>query len=230
MSVSTTEDSTNKYINTPISLRFTTVGPVKLDSLSVSQVSSTVYNVKPFFRNKSSSLTINNLKVKISKVDNSIRQIPPDTISFASIAPGATVGPTNDVNITVDISFPGLLKLNFDIMSNGWTYWTESTSQTVTGVDDIKQAPLRYNLSQNYPNPFNPSTKINFSIPEYSHVSLKVYDVLGKEVAILVNEEKQPGTYEVNFKTVNLSSGYIFTGCRSIPQEVQEKALHRQIK
>jgi len=71
-----------------------------------------------------------------------------------------------------------------------------------------------FNLSQNYPNPFNPSTKINFTIPEYSFVSLKVFDLLGREIAVLVNEEKKPGNYEVSFSiedvNKNLSSGLYF--------------------
>jgi spore germination protein YaaH len=64
-------------------------------------------------------------------------------------------------------------------------------------------------LEQNYPNPFNPSTKISYQISKQSSVTLKVFDVLGNEVATLVNEEKQPGSYEVEFgtKNVKLSSG-----------------------
>jgi len=61
--------------------------------------------------------------------------------------------------------------------------------------------PLEFSLEQNYPNPFNPSTKINYSIPVNSFVQLKIYDLLGREVAILVNEEKQAGVYEVEFNS-----------------------------
>ncbi len=211
LNISTTEDSTNKYINTPINLRFTTVGPIKLDSLSISKLSSTAYSIKPFFRNEGSSYTVNDLKVKISTPFTSvIKQITPDTISIASIAPGATAGPANDVNITVSSRFSGLFKLNFEIMSNGWTYWRDSVSQVVTGVDDIKQTPLSYDLSQNYPNPFNPSTTINFVIPKSSFVNLSVYDILGRKVSTLINEEKIAGSYKVEFNAINLPSGIYF--------------------
>jgi len=72
-----------------------------------------------------------------------------------------------------------------------------------------------FNLAQNYPNPFNPSTKIKYKIPSVGtsfmkFVQLKVYDVLGNEVATLVNEEKAPGTYEVEFNAEGLASGVYF--------------------
>jgi hypothetical protein len=70
--------------------------------------------------------------------------------------------------------------------------------------------PEIYSLEQNYPNPFNPSTSIEFKIPENVIVSLKIYDVLGKEVVTLINEEKNAGTYEVNFNASALSSGVYF--------------------
>ena len=75
--------------------------------------------------------------------------------------------------------------------------------------------PLKYNLSQNYPNPFNPTTKISYSIPKAGHVSLKVFDILGKEVATLVNEQKQVGIYEVIFNGSNYPSGIYFYKIKS---------------
>ncbi len=83
---------------------------------------------------------------------------------------------------------------------------------TITDVADNQNGslPEEFILNQNYPNPFNPSTKINYQIPATGIVSLKVYDVLGKEVATLVNEEKPVGSYEVNFNASQLSSGIYF--------------------
>ncbi len=72
---------------------------------------------------------------------------------------------------------------------------------------DDKGVIESYQLFQNYPNPFNPSTKISYSIPNQSPVSLKIYDVLGNEVGVLVNEEKSVGSYSVEFDGNNLSSG-----------------------
>ena len=80
-----------------------------------------------------------------------------------------------------------------------------------TGIKNIiLEIPESFSLSQNYPNPFNPTTKINYSIPQRSKVILKVYDVLGTEVATLVNEEKSAGDREINYNALQLSSGIYF--------------------
>ncbi|MCL5030727.1 MAG: T9SS type A sorting domain-containing protein [Bacteroidetes bacterium] len=67
--------------------------------------------------------------------------------------------------------------------------------------------PTEFALNQNYPNPFNPSTVISFSIPEDSHVMLKLYDMLGREVQTLINENRKAGTHNINFYADNLSNG-----------------------
>lgn len=81
-----------------------------------------------------------------------------------------------------------------------------------TGVDEEGRFHLKdFELSQNYPNPFNPSTTIKFQIPRNGFVTLKVYDILGNEVATLVNEEKAIGKYEINFDASRIASGvYIY--------------------
>jgi hypothetical protein len=70
--------------------------------------------------------------------------------------------------------------------------------------------PNTYSLSQNYPNPFNPTTKIAFAIPKEGHVSLKIYDLLGREVAVLVNGEVAPGYFLIDFNGSHLASGIYF--------------------
>lgn len=82
-----------------------------------------------------------------------------------------------------------------------------TTDGGVTYILQTSQSefPDNFLLSQNYPNPFNPSTKIRYEIPERSFVSIKVYDLLGNEIATLVNEEKPAGTYEVEFNFVRTS-------------------------
>ena len=79
-----------------------------------------------------------------------------------------------------------------------------------TAVEDKSAIITDYKLFQNYPNPFNPSTKISWQSPISSHQSLKVYDVLGNEVATLVNEFRNAGSYEIDFNASSLSSGIYF--------------------
>jgi hypothetical protein len=77
-----------------------------------------------------------------------------------------------------------------------------------TNVEPISiDMPSTYLLQQNYPNPFNPSTTILFSIPTSEFVTLKVYDLLGREIATLVNENLSAGSYSYNFDAKNLTSG-----------------------
>ena len=79
-------------------------------------------------------------------------------------------------------------------------------------VDDPKPGVYSFQLSQNYPNPFNPNTSISYSIPENGIVSLKVFDVLGREVATIVNENQSAGNHTINFDASKLSSGvYVYT-------------------
>jgi 5'-nucleotidase len=78
--------------------------------------------------------------------------------------------------------------------------------------EETLSTPVEFALEQNYPNPFNPATTINYSIPEAGNVEMKVYDILGNEVANLVNEAKAPGNYSAMFDASSLASGiYIYT-------------------
>ncbi len=82
---------------------------------------------------------------------------------------------------------------------------------TVTGIkNESNTIPSKYALSQNFPNPFNPTTEIRFSIPQASNVKLTVYDIIGKEVGVIVNEYLSAGTYNYTWNARNLASGIYF--------------------
>jgi hypothetical protein len=81
-------------------------------------------------------------------------------------------------------------------------------SDNTVNVDDKSYLPLVFSLEQNYPNPFNPSTIINYQLPLNSNVSLIVYDLLGRKIATLVNEQKPAGNYEAEWNASNLPSGF----------------------
>ena len=100
--------------------------------------------------------------------------------------------------------------------SDGTLYRSSTTIYTsIASVEENKNEEMHYILSQNYPNPFNPATIISYSIPKTSYVTLKVYDILGREVVTLINEEKHPGGYKVDFNANNLSSGVYFYSIRA---------------
>ncbi len=90
--------------------------------------------------------------------------------------------------------------------------------------NESTRIPREFLLSQNYPNPFNPATNFEFRIPDFGFVTFKIYDVLGNEVATLVNEEKPAGNYTVKFNGSNLSSGIYFyqiiAGANSITRKM----------
>jgi glycosidase len=112
---------------------------------------------------------------------------------------------------------------NAEVTLSAWGYKVYETGSGITDIKEIdNELPSGFNLEQNYPNPFNPITKIRFTIPsvETGHapslqVTLKIFDVLGNEIAEPVKEQKSPGTYEVEFNGSNLSSGIYFYELRA---------------
>jgi len=101
------------------------------------------------------------------------------------------------------------------------TYQSESVYQDFgfhanpLGINQISTIAKEFSLGQNYPNPFNPTTMINFSIPKSEYVSLRVYDILGREVKALVNENLGTGEYRVDFDASSLSSGMYYYSLRA---------------
>jgi hypothetical protein len=105
---------------------------------------------------------------------------------------------------------------------------SEAKLSIVTGVDQTQGVAAGFQLGQNYPNPFNPSTTISYSIPTDSKVVLSVYDVLGREVAILVNERQTAGAHSVRFDAATLSSGvYLYTLASDAFRETKRLVLMR---
>jgi photosystem II stability/assembly factor-like uncharacterized protein len=108
-----------------------------------------------------------------------------------------------------------IIALSFPDKDHGWilsansVYYKSSTLIT-TGLEDNSTKPQNFAVYQNYPNPFNPSTKITYSLRQKGFVTIKVFDMLGREVSNLINEEQSAGQHEVNFKADNLPSGIYF--------------------
>jgi len=114
----------------------------------------------------------------------------------------------------------GLTNLNIQTLTidnNGYVYagtgngiWRRPLTELVTSVDNELTQPTDFILEQNYPNPFNPSTVISYQSPVGSWQTIKVFDVLGNEIATLVEEYKPAGRYEVEFNAERLASGFYF--------------------
>ncbi|HVO76161.1 MAG TPA: T9SS type A sorting domain-containing protein [Ignavibacteriaceae bacterium] len=122
---------------------------------------------------------------------------------------GISASETILVTSSAGFSFTGETKNGSSDILSGFLV---DYSMIITGIEDYRTIiPSVYSLSQNYPNPFNPSTIINYRIPEEGFVTLKVYNILGKEVKTLVNENKTAGSYNIYFDGSGLASGvYIY--------------------
>jgi len=140
----------------------------------------------------------------------------PNQQSVALVPPGSTEEwisvdiPLTDFEPTVDLT--QVFQLMFT--GNGIIYLDNIYFSTM--ISDVKEVhgsiPSDYNMEQNYPNPFNPTTNIRFSLPEANQVMLKVYDMIGQEVATLLNGYMNAGTFEVSFDAAELPSGtYVYS-------------------
>ena len=116
---------------------------------------------------------------------------------------------TNQIISTIGEPIVGTSGNSVNQIQSGFWY----SEDAITGVEknDKNSAPKEFQLMQNYPNPFNPTTTIIFDLPKQSHVTIKIYNILGQEVETLINETKKPGSYQLNFNAASLASGvYIY--------------------
>jgi hypothetical protein len=211
VTVRTDDISQGSYRKLPKIVGFATAGPLTLSSVSVANVlGGDGKRLTPYVRNNDSSFTVRGAMVTFRCNDPWVTGIGAGQ-SLPDLPPSATAGSTSPVLIYFDpTAKPTYFDLKADFSIGGVIYWTDSTRLTLTGIGTEAALPVRYALEQNYPNPFNPSTKIQFSIVHRQLTIVKVFDVLGREVATLVNELKEPGTYTVQFNASSLASGVYF--------------------
>jgi hypothetical protein len=195
-----------QYVNScNFTLDFT---PVELASFTAS------FNNNSVILNWITSSELNNSGFEIEKQVGSQQSAVSSFETICFVDGNGTTTETNyysfiDEEISAGIYKYRLNQIDFD-----------GTQEVVGELNVNLTLPERFSLDQNYPNPFNPSTTIRYSIPNSEFVTLKIYDVLGNEVATLVNEEKPAGSYEVEFSAkvgsasggnaYNLSSGIYF--------------------
>ncbi len=128
---------------------------------------------------------------------------------------GNLTGSSQNIHSTIGQTLTGIYKNQKYTSEVGFWYAAYQVVTQATEQQDL--LPVIFEMFQNYPNPFNPTTTIKYSIPASLNPSqgvtltqLKIFDILGREVATLVNEAKAPGNYEVNFDAINLASGVYF--------------------
>lgn len=136
---------------------------------------------------------------------------------------GPSIKPYTSLNTVFSGKNPqGIWKLKIVDLFNGNTgylySWGLRINNATGDIDNLSEVmPSEFAIEQNFPNPFNPTTKIKYQIPTASQVSLKIFDILGKEIKTIVSEEKQAGYYNVEFDGSKLSSGIYF--CRLITKD-----------
>jgi 5-hydroxyisourate hydrolase-like protein (transthyretin family) len=191
-----------------------TSGSIALNVLSVNDL--------PVFSNLPDTLRISgnetvtlNLADIVSDVETPVNQL---TFEFTSMSDSLmyNFNAQNEMlSLTANTKYNGVTTLQIKVTDKDGGVTETSVKvrveNTLTGIESLAaQIPNDYELYQNYPNPFNPSTNIRFQIKEPNFITLKIFNILGKEIATLVNEKKSPGTYEVKFNAGNLPSGIYF--------------------
>ncbi|MBI5472371.1 MAG: T9SS type A sorting domain-containing protein [Ignavibacteriae bacterium] len=202
----------------------TVLVPLRLTVMGIAQVSATprdTLNFGPVRINTTDTLTVRVRNIGTDTLRTTCNVTPPGR--FATLTPTLKVGP-NDSSVVRVIFTPLDSTLSYSATLRMLTNDPDPADDTVfvalrgrghgftsVALRDYNLIPETYVLEQNYPNPFNPSTTIRFGIPTLDHgsqeVTLKIYDLLGREIATLVNDKLSAGTYSAAFETTGLASG-----------------------
>jgi PKD repeat protein len=184
---------------------------------SITAYKTTLTNLKPVADFYARSSSTNSNVAYVNQPVNFFEQSSYNPTSWLWSFPGSNT-PTSTQQNPANIIYPTVGVYNVTLVASnsfGSDTLIRSEYLIVTnpqGITNTGEIPGKFLLYQNYPNPFNPLTKISFDIPveTHSNASLRVFDILGREVAILINEQLKPGSYEVEFDGSNLASGTYF--------------------
>ena len=151
-------------------------------------------------------------------------------LSSVVFSAGAVTGQSASYHVsgTLGEPFAGRAASSRFIVTLGFwaTVPPEATAPTAIETIDSDAVPKRFSLDQNYPNPFNPATRIRYALPEPASARLTIYDVLGREVSLLVDRQQAAGTYEVTFEAGDLPSGVYFYRLETGPfSEIRQMLL-----
>ena len=192
---------------------FTTIGPVAFDNYEIPQQGDNFFRLLFELRNDGSTSTATAVSAVVSTTDTNVTDIQ-GVLAFGNIAPDQVKSTSTSFSLRYTTqNNPSSIDFIVHIFSNGRFFWWDSFTIALpkTGiVENEVNLPLEYGIKQNYPNPFNPTSTINYSIPKNSFVTLKVFDLLGSEIATLVNNLQPQGNYDIEFDGNQLTSGIYF--------------------
>jgi len=201
--------------------RFTTIGPLKYKGFEVVTVDDQTidpgetHRFKFNLENQGESVTAKSITARITALDTFATVISPlILLNFGDINAGQTMLCNNYRPVKFSSHFQGpidTVRFALEIASDGVFYWRDSTVQVVVGLPEQTQnIPLIYALKQNYPNPFNPSTTIEFTLPRPEYTTLKIYNILGAELGMLISERLPAGLHRIAFDGSRLASGVYY--------------------
>jgi len=206
------------------SVRFTTRGPLKVDSFTFT-TPDTIPNhgetviFKFDLRNDGVTDTVHNVMVELEIMDTSATFINAPFLSFGDLAPNAIVRSSGIFVMKIVRHSPNIytIPIKANISSdNYFPLWTDTFWVTAypTGVYDIEEntVPTTFALSANFPNPFNPKTTINYQLPRATNINITVYNLLGEKITTLIDEHQQAGYFDVLWNgkdsfNINVPSG-----------------------
>jgi hypothetical protein len=211
VNVVTTDNTIGSVRRLPAATSFTTSGPIVCVGDTSDKIPAWGQIVRFKFRlqNLGNTAELSDLAVRVRSLDTAAYCANTE-LRYASIRPGETsygssiqmVGFSKWLSESRDVPF------EMQISTGGVEFWRD-TIQIRVLITDIAEniPPMTCSLDQNYPNPFNPSTTIRYGLPNRSHVTLKVFNTLGQQVALLQNGEQEAGYHEVHFDSGGLASG-----------------------
>ncbi len=187
--------------------------------LSILNYAQSTYSIQPGAKNNQIVLELSNVSLTESATDLEVKLIKNSNhLTFnqtEKMIGNLTKGTETEAAFTFDVDY-NIGKTEADtieFMITDLAYRQAGNKSVYLTKQFILQyaLPTEFKLEQNYPNPFNPETRIRYQVSSISPVTLRIYDILGNEVTTLVNEQKEPGYYEVEFSASQLASGvYIY--------------------
>ncbi|MCK5454351.1 MAG: T9SS type A sorting domain-containing protein [Calditrichia bacterium] len=196
----------------PDGARFTTIGPMNLESyVEVMRLPDRIF-YKISLINNSQTAMAKSISATVSTDDPNVTAVTGAYQTFGSIAAGQIVQCSQNIGFMFANMQPSFtVPIHLEISSQGFVFW-EDSSEIVVGLEDHNSTlPMDFTLKQNYPNPFNPTTSITFELPQASEVTIKIYDMLGKEITTLVSQKLTVGSHTMSWDASDMPSGvYIY--------------------